>query len=61
MKYTEIINRDVLELKKLLKEKKMQLFELRLRLKTMQLKNPNEIKAVRREIARISTALVAKG
>lgn len=27
----------------------------------MQLKNPNEIKAVRKEIARINTALVAKG
>lgn len=61
MKYTEIINRDKGELQKLLKEKKLHLFEIRLRLRTMQLKNTNELRAVRKEIARINTALVAKG
>ncbi|MDR0665651.1 MAG: 50S ribosomal protein L29 [Helicobacteraceae bacterium] len=48
------------ELLKDLKEKKTQLFSLRLKLKTMQLTNTGEIKGKRLEIARIQTALSAK-
>jgi len=44
----------------LLKEKKVLLFTLRQKLKTMQLTNPNEIKEVRRDIARINTAISAQ-
>jgi large subunit ribosomal protein L29 len=43
-----------------LKEKKVLLFTLRQKLKTMQLTNPNEIKEVRRDIARINTAISAQ-
>ena len=43
----------------MLKEKKLLLFKLRMKLKTMQLKNTNEIKETRRDIARINTALSA--
>jgi large subunit ribosomal protein L29 len=60
MKYTEIIDKDIKELNDLLKEKKMLLFKLRGKLKTMQLTNPNEIKEVRKDIARINTAISAK-
>lgn len=60
MKFTELKDQGIAELQKLLKEKKALLFELRLKLKTMQLSNPNEIKAVRKDIARINTALAAK-
>lgn len=60
MKFTELKDQGIAELQKLLKEKKALLFELRLKLKTMQLSNPNEIKAVRNDIARINTALAAK-
>jgi len=60
MKYTEINEKNVKELNELLKEKKIELFTLRMKLKTMQLKNTNEVKAVRRDIARIKTALSAK-
>jgi len=42
-----------------LKEKKVLLFTLRQKLKTMQLSNPNEISAVRKEIAQINTAISA--
>jgi large subunit ribosomal protein L29 len=49
------------ELTKELKEKKKQLFSLRTKLKTMQLSNSNEIGAKRKEIARILTAINAKG
>ncbi|EEF15339.1 ribosomal protein L29 [Campylobacter rectus RM3267] len=42
-----------------MKEKKVLLFTLRQKLKTMQLSNPNEISAVRKEIAQINTAISA--
>ena len=59
MKYTELKDKSVAELNPLLKEKKVLLFTLRQKLKTMQLSNPNEISAVRKEIAQINTAISA--
>lgn len=60
MKFTELQDKDIAELQKMLKEKKSLLFEKRLQLKTMQLTNPSEIKTIRKDIARINTALSAK-
>lgn len=60
MKFIELKDKDVSELQKMLKEKKSLLFEKRLQLKTMQLTNPSEIKTIRKDIARINTALSAK-
>jgi len=57
MKFTDIKDKDIKELMELLKEKKLLLFKLKAKLKTMQLNNPNEIKEVRRDIARIKTAI----
>ena len=59
MKYTDIKDKSVAELNALLKEKKVLLFTLRQKLKTMQLSNHNEIRAVRKEIAQINTAISA--
>ena len=59
MKYTDIKDKRVVELNALLKEKKVLLFTLRQKLKTMQLSNPNEIRAVRKAIAQINTAISA--
>ena len=59
MKYTELKDKSVAELNALLKEKKVLLFTLRQKLKTMQLSNPNEISAVRKEIAQMNTAISA--
>ena len=59
MKYIDIKDKSVAELNALLKEKKVLLFNLRRKLKTMQLSNPNEIRAVRKEIAQINTAISA--
>ena len=59
MKYTELKDKSVAELNALLKEIKVLLFTLRQKLKTMQLSNPNEISAVRKEIAQINTAISA--
>ena len=59
MKYTELKDKSVAELNAVLKEKKVLLLTLRQKLKTMQLSNPNEISAVRKEIAQINTAISA--
>ena len=59
MKYTELKDKSVAELNALLKEKKVLLFTLKQKLKTMQLSNPHEISAVRKEIAQINTAISA--
>jgi large subunit ribosomal protein L29 len=60
MKYTDLNEKSAAELAELLKEKKVLLFTLKQKLKTMQLTNPNEIREVRRDIARISTAISAQ-
>lgn len=60
MKFIDLKDKDIAELQKMLKEKKSLLFEKRLQLKTMQLTNPSEIKTIRKDIARINTALSAK-
>ncbi|KEA45429.1 50S ribosomal protein L29 [Campylobacter mucosalis] len=59
MKYTELKDKSVAELNAMLKEKKVLLFTLKQKLKTMQLSNPNEIGAVKKEIAQINTAISA--
>lgn len=59
MNYTELKDKNLSELNAMLKEKKVFLFELRQKLKTMQLTNPNEIRAVKKEIAQINTAISA--
>lgn len=60
MKFTDLKEKDLAELQKMLKDKKSELFELRLKLKTMQLTNTSEIAVARKDIARIRTAISAK-
>lgn len=57
MKYTELNEKSQNELQELLKEKKVLLFTMKQKLKTMQLNNPNEVRDVKKDIARINTAL----
>ncbi|HIP60892.1 MAG TPA: 50S ribosomal protein L29 [Campylobacterales bacterium] len=59
MKYTDLNDKDAKALSELLKEKKLLLFKLRGKLRTMQLNNPNEIKEVKKDIARIQTAITS--
>ncbi|MDR0407564.1 MAG: 50S ribosomal protein L29 [Campylobacteraceae bacterium] len=59
MKYIDLKDKSVQELSTLLREKKVLLFTLKQKLKTMQLTNPNEIGEVRKDIAKISTAIAA--
>ena len=60
LNFNELKNMDIKDLYNLLKEKKLLLFNLRIKLKTMQLKNYNEISFIKKDIARISTAISSK-
>jgi len=59
MNYIDIKDKSVAELEKLLKEKKLELFTLKAKLKTMQLTNTSELRSAKKDIARIQTALSA--
>lgn len=59
MNYTDLKDKNLNELQVLLKEKKVLLFELKAKLKTMQLTNTSELKATKKDIARIQTAMTA--
>ncbi|MCF6206081.1 MAG: 50S ribosomal protein L29 [Sulfurovum sp.] len=59
MKYIDIKDKSVAELEAMLKEKKLELFTLNAKLKTMQLTNTSELRTAKKDIARIQTALTA--
>jgi large subunit ribosomal protein L29 len=59
MKYIDIANKTEAELLAMLKEKKLELFTLKAKQKTMQLTNTNELTTAKKDIARIQTALSA--
>ena len=59
MTYSDIKDKSLQELNELLKEKKVLLFELKAKLKTMQLTNTSELKVAKKEIAQIQTAITA--
>jgi len=59
MKYIDIKEKSLQELNELLKEKKVLLFELKAKLKTMQLTNTSELKVAKKDIAKIQTAITA--
>jgi large subunit ribosomal protein L29 len=56
----ELIKKSEAELQELLKNKKMELFETRMKLKTMQLQDTSLVRKIRKDIARIKTAMRAK-
>lgn len=59
MIYSDLKDKSLNELQELLKEKKVLLFELKAKLKTMQLTNTSELKVAKKDIARIQTAITA--
>ena len=59
MKYTDIQTKTVEELTVMLKEKKLELFTLKAKQKTMQLTNTSELRVAKKDIARIQTAITA--
>lgn len=59
MKYTDIAEKTEAELLEMLKEKKLELFTLKAKQRTMQLTNTSELRTAKKDIARIQTALTA--
>ena len=59
MTYSDIKDKSLQELNELLKEKKVLLFELKAKLKTMQLTNTSELRVAKKDIAKIQTAITA--
>ncbi|MBD3789496.1 MAG: 50S ribosomal protein L29 [Campylobacterales bacterium] len=59
MNYIDIKDKSEAELLAMLKEKKLEIFTLNAKLKTMQLTNTAELRAAKKDIARIQTALTA--
>ena len=59
MKYTDLNGKTAVELQGMLKEKKIELFTLKIKQKMMQLTNTSELRVAKKDIARINTALNA--
>ncbi|HIQ26958.1 MAG TPA: 50S ribosomal protein L29 [Sulfurovum sp.] len=59
MKYIDIKDKSEADLLAMLKEKKLELFTLNAKQKTMQLTNTTELRVAKKDIARIQTALTA--
>jgi len=59
MKYIDIKDKSLAELTAMLKEKKLELFTLNAKQKTMQLTNTSELRVAKKDIARIQTAITA--
>ncbi len=60
MKYTDLENKELPELKDLLKEKKLLIFSLKTKLRLMQVKNTAELRDVKKDIARINMVISNK-
>jgi large subunit ribosomal protein L29 len=59
MKYSDLADKNSAELQAMLKEKKTELFTLKIKQKMMQLQNTSELRVAKKDIARINTALNA--
>ncbi len=60
LNFEELLQKTEAELQELLKNKKMELFETRMKLKTMQLQDTSLVSKIRKDIARIKTAMRQK-
>ncbi|RLA67298.1 MAG: 50S ribosomal protein L29 [Epsilonproteobacteria bacterium] len=59
MNYIDIKDKSEADLAAMLKEKKLELFTLNAKQKTMQLTNTTELRVAKKDIARIQTAITA--
>ena len=59
MNYIDIKDKSEADLTAMLKEKKLELFTLKAKQKTMQLTNTTELRVAKKDIARIQTAITA--
>ncbi|PLY12453.1 50S ribosomal protein L29 [Sulfurimonas sp. CVO] len=59
MKYSDLADKSTAELQAMLKEKKTELFTLKIKKQMMQLQNTSELRIAKKDVARINTALSA--
>ncbi|KIM07829.1 MAG: 50S ribosomal protein L29 [Sulfurovum sp. PC08-66] len=59
MNYTDIQSKNEKELLEMLKSKKIEVFTLKAKQRTMQLTNTSELRVAKKDIAKINTALSA--
>ncbi len=59
MNYTDIQSKNEKELLEMLKSKKLEVFTLKAKQRTMQLTNTSELRVAKKDIAKINTALSA--
>lgn len=59
MNYIDLKDKSEADLTAMLKEKKLELFTLNAKQKTMQLTNTSELRVAKKDIAKIQTALTA--
>jgi len=59
MNYIDLKEKSEADLVEMLKEKKLELFTLNAKQKTMQLTNTSELRVAKKDIARIQTAITA--
>jgi len=59
MNYSDLAAKSATELQAMIKEKKTELFTLKIKQKMMQLTNTSELRVVKKDIARINTAIAA--
>jgi len=59
MKYSDLAGKNSAELQAMLKERKTELFTLKIKQKMMQLQDTSELSVAKKDIAKINTALTA--
>ena len=59
MKYSDLSDKSTAELQAMLKDKKTELFTMKIKQKMMQLQDTTELRVAKKDIARINTALSA--
>ncbi len=59
MKYSDLAGKSLSELQAMLKQRKTELFTLKIKKQMMQLQNTSELRIAKRDVARINTAISA--
>ena len=60
MKYIDLLDKELPDLKELLKEKQLLIFSLKTKLRLMQVKNTAELREVKKDIAKIKMLISNK-
>jgi large subunit ribosomal protein L29 len=59
MKYSDLADKSLVELQAMLKQRKTELFTLKIKKQMMQLQNTSELRIAKKDVARINTAISA--